>query len=953
MRFSIVFSFLLLPFILCAQPNGFRNYAIKDGLLSSEVYHVMQDSKGFMWFSTDRGVSRFDGYSFRNITTKEGLPDNTIFECIEDYKGRIWFRSFSGRLSYFYNDSVFSLPVNDSLSAYSGRSQVLDLYVDRSEKLYTVSYNGPPLVIDLRNKFHISRLSTEEGVYHLIIPDPFSALLGRWGYLPMNHGYKIEDSVYYSVHSPQKTLLPPKPFFAMCQPFGGPRHKALRLSKDSILVAFNAKLILLISNKVAAIRDFGKNILFLGRDKTGTIWIVPEQNTPVSYAGGKITQYPFLKPLEEKGITSVARSDDGGIWVTSLKGGIFYYNSFGVQSIREERINFVATSPDKKIWFGPGKQNTLDVFSNDSIAHFPVPLTPSGILMHSNGSIWIGGYRQIVVFKENQFYQLELPKSEVTQLIEDKDGRVWGLSSFIIYLFEMKGNILSVVKNFSLKSKSFSFCKNGEGGLWIGSANGLWAYSDDSLKYCGGDAPLLKSRMEDIKETANGDLWIATRDAGIVIKGKHKLMHVTEKSGLISDFCNCLYIKEDGQVWVGTVKGLSCIFESGNSEKLYTVKNVPSGNGLLSNEITQIASADGRIYLASKNGLSMFDPRRQPVAIPSTPVYITGLQINNKSVSPYSNSQLTLQHDENFIVIEYVGLNYREAGETQYLYKMDGVNKKWERTSNRSIQYPRLPPGEYVFTVKAINRDGVESSIPAQLNFIIYPPYWATWWFRTLCLLLALSLVLWRIRIVEKRGIDKAESVRQLAHMELKTLRSQLNPHFLFNSLSTLSGLIESGNQTALKFVDELSLVYRYTLQHRDKECIELSEELEYAEAYTYLLKIRFGDGFYVKWNINPLHEKWFLPTHSLQLLIENVLKHNAILPDDPLWIEISSTPADTLLVRSRLNRKRSIPESTGIGLNSLRQRYLMLTNTKIIVGEDGSTFWVELPLIKNKMQNA
>src|SRR5579872_2178220 len=99
MRFGALLSFLLLPFVLFCQPNGFRNYAIKDGLLSSEVYHVMQDSKGFMWFSTDRGVSRFDGYGFRNITTKEGLADNTIFECIEDYKGRIWFRSFSGRLS--------------------------------------------------------------------------------------------------------------------------------------------------------------------------------------------------------------------------------------------------------------------------------------------------------------------------------------------------------------------------------------------------------------------------------------------------------------------------------------------------------------------------------------------------------------------------------------------------------------------------------------------------------------------------------------------------------------------------------------------------------------------------------------------------------------------------------------------------------------------------------------
>src|ERR1700756_1990087 len=108
---TLLLGFQLFGF---SQTTNFKNYSVKDGLPSSEVYSAMQDSKGFMWFATDKGVSRFDGYTFTNFTTSNGLADNTVFQCQEDYKGRIWFRSFSGRLSYFYHDSIYKLPINDS-----------------------------------------------------------------------------------------------------------------------------------------------------------------------------------------------------------------------------------------------------------------------------------------------------------------------------------------------------------------------------------------------------------------------------------------------------------------------------------------------------------------------------------------------------------------------------------------------------------------------------------------------------------------------------------------------------------------------------------------------------------------------------------------------------------------------------------------------------------------------
>ncbi len=122
-----------------SQTYPFRHYTVEDGLPSSEVYHLFQDSKGYIWFATDNGVSRYDGYEFRNFTQNEGLPDNTVFEIYEDYKNRIWFIPHSAKLSYYYRDSIFEYKYNDSLQnameIYSNPLK-LSFYVDSTDKVF-------------------------------------------------------------------------------------------------------------------------------------------------------------------------------------------------------------------------------------------------------------------------------------------------------------------------------------------------------------------------------------------------------------------------------------------------------------------------------------------------------------------------------------------------------------------------------------------------------------------------------------------------------------------------------------------------------------------------------------------------------------------------------------------------------------------------------------------------
>ncbi|HET6989787.1 MAG TPA: two-component regulator propeller domain-containing protein, partial [Bacteroidia bacterium] len=139
--FSFRKNIFLFPFLFIylsgnSQFYQLRNYNIKDGLPSSEVYAMLQDASGYLWFTTDMGVSRFNGYEFKNYSTENGLADNTNFGMTEDSKKRIWFRSFSGKLSYFENEQIKTPPCNSGIEKLLGTAMISSLYVDEGDTIW-------------------------------------------------------------------------------------------------------------------------------------------------------------------------------------------------------------------------------------------------------------------------------------------------------------------------------------------------------------------------------------------------------------------------------------------------------------------------------------------------------------------------------------------------------------------------------------------------------------------------------------------------------------------------------------------------------------------------------------------------------------------------------------------------------------------------------------------------
>lgn len=181
---------------------------------------------------------------------------------------------------------------------------------------------------------------------------------------------------------------------------------------------------------------------------------------------------------------------------------------------------------------------------------------------------------------------------------------------------------------------------------------------------------------------------------------------------------------------------------------------------------------------------------------------------------------------------------------------------------------------------------------------------------------------------------------------QLEALKSQVSPHFLFNSLNTLVALIAENQQLAIEFTQKLSEVYRYILQHKEKELVKLSTELEFIRSYVFLLKMRFSDNLQVDYRIEEKYFNNYVAPFTLQLLVENAIKHNVISKTHPLHIEIYTENGNSLVVKNKLQKRNAREDSTKTGLENIRKRYHYLTDKSIDIITTNASFLVAIPLI-------
>ncbi len=233
--------------------------------------------------------------------------------------------------------------------------------------------------------------------------------------------------------------------------------------------------------------------------------------------------------------------------------------------------------------------------------------------------------------------------------------------------------------------------------------------------------------------------------------------------------------------------------------------------------------------------------------------------------------------------------------------------------------------------------------------FEILRPIWQTWCFRVIAAALIALMILFIVKRREKRLRNFERLEKEKIEFQFETLKSQVNPHFLFNSFNTLISVIEDKPEHAVEYVEKLSEFFRNIVNYRDKNLVPLHEELNLLDNYIFIQRKRYGNNLKLEINIDEeSRSNKCVPPLTLQMLAENAIKHNAVSRESPLTITITAK-GDRLSIKNNLNAKIAKEKSAGFGLHNIKSRFQLLTNEEIAITNDKQNFEVIIPLLQYK----
>jgi hypothetical protein len=584
--------------------------------------------------------------------------------------------------------------------------------------------------------------------------------------------------------------------------------------------------------------------------------------------------------------------------------------------------------------------------------------------------------------------------SQITALYEDKFDNIWigtmGNGAFI--LDATTGKFRKIKENELLSSASILSIKGKGNQVWISSLEG--AVNCQLTEKNKNINELLQVKefptlggtgtnyIYDIFIDSKNRTWFATDGKGIAVYDNEKFTNYNLKNGLKSEVVYQIAEDSKGNIWFTTFNAGAVKF-NGKQFRHFT-----KADGLSDMNLTSIVSDEKEnIYLSHKKGIDIIN------TLTNTITYLDeeqGLQnintdlntittckegdvyfIANNSIYKYAASQVqtqpkvvidriqlflndvnienghTFSSSEDNISFYYTGLFYSQPQKIQYQYKLEGFGDQWITTNDRRRDFPKLAPGTYTFKVKASLNRNFENAAESRFTFTIAKPLWMRWWFIILVLLSLGTVLYLYIKGREKRLKNLERLEKEKIQSQFETLRNQVNPHFLFNSFNTLVSEIEEDPKRAVQYVEHMADFFRSIVTYREKDVISLGEEISIIKDYLFIQEKRYGNAFKVHISVSAEEAKQYqLAPLTLQLLAENAIKHNSILKEKPLLLEIF-VEADQLIVRNNISPKLHPERSAGLGLQNIHRRYELLTNKKVVINNDDEYFTVIIPLIK------
>ena len=797
-RFAVV---IILSLLYCslflttshAQSLPLIHYSVKEGLVSSSVTSIFQDSWGFLWIGTQHGLSRFNGVNFENMTIKHGLVGDYITDICEDGDGNIWVVSKVGA-GYFRSGDIKSYRTEENLRGIHISSAAVDKY--------GMVWFGTNKGIIAYNEKGYRTYTKKDGLLNEQITAITMDMEGKL-WFGSGRGLYCHTKgrfVIYTASGDEGSLNDAVEALKIDQRgnlWVGTRGGLFRYRDGSF--------------KRFPINKNGENLSVraIEIDHGGGMWIGTDNGVEY-YSGGTFTNYNIKHGLLNDRILSIFEDREGNIWIGTSMGlsrlhSLRFLNYSTEQGLPNNLVWALLQDRGGSYWFGTDKG--LSRYSGGTFTNFTakdglVNDTIYALEEDHKGDIWIGTFGGISIYSpetgrfRNYTTKNGLPNDIIISLEEDRDKVMWigtltGICRFVKGQIEIPGFSREPVPIHTILEDS-------KGSLWFSDNDALCekkAGSDTLTRYTTADG-LIYDAIYMLHEDGKGRIWIATAQ-GLSCFSNGRFSNYTTADGLSDNVCYFVIDDDYGNIWVGTGQGISRF--DGKTFKIYTPRD-----GLASYEMSEKAclkDRDGALWFGHVKGITRFDPKLDRLNTVPPPVYINTFEVLERD-HPIT-ADIRLKHNQNYVSIGFTGISFTSPEDVLYRYQLVGIDGHLFETKSRNVSYPYLPSGEYTFQVYAVNNDGIESFRPAEIHFRVLPPFWRTWWFIALSAFVFLSvilmLVLWRIKLVKER-IALQERNKQLVlaqKMELLGILAGGAVHDLKNLLSIIIGYSKIAAQHA------------------------------------------------------------------------------------------------------------------------------------------------------------
>lgn len=765
----LIVSFVFLH--LHAQKRYvFKNYTVNDGLINNSIFSINQDKEGFIYFATDAGVSRFDGYVFNNDIFPEINKNDAFVEYIDkDFEGNIIISSFGQGVFFQQADNSFKQQlfepktigknvVNTTKSCKNGdvligASRYLYKYydnkfdllhdfginkrfinsieIDETGNIWTGGYGGLKIFFkenSFKNPFNIEELK-DKYIVKILFENKNKLLIATSvGYYELNITKLSPTTVSYQITQPFDIL---KNVFI--------NHLFID-KKSQVWISTSTLGVFVKANDNIIDNIFHQNglnvssVLCTFQDNQGVLWFGTSMGI---FKLSTLSTYSFNFKNENLKITSPILKDAFGRYVFTdkknlfvMKDNVLHVLDVNNTPLKKNGIEDILISPDNNLWI----ENNFNLFK--------IPITQEGIMVDkiqvinelnkyaekqlglftfdNDNNLWLGFDNEIINYNNGKVQSCEIKikdayKLRPNKMVKDKFGYYW-MSDFNYGLYRMK---LQIDKNGKLHFDNVKTYK--------------------SLKR---DSAFVTAWITDLKIDKNGNLWQTTMTTGIY---KHTLSDTgiiqsklfSVENGISGNTINSIFLDYENNIWLGTYNGAD-IIKSDNESKIFHF-SMPNDIGkqvyAVYPDITQtLVSLDAGLFVFSKN----ID---NDTKVSTPKVIILDFKVFQQSMQLQNNNTLELKSSQNYISFNFVSINLKKENCILYQYKLDGLDEDWNEFSDRRfVSFNALKPGKYAFRVRAKNENNIIGK-ETTFKFIILKPFYKTYWFLGLVTLLIIGII--------------------------------------------------------------------------------------------------------------------------------------------------------------------------------------------------------------------